>query len=331
MTNQHDTIKIHNIDKTIVRIALGTWAIGGSSWGGPDDDNAIKTIHAALDNGINMIDTAPVYGFGHAEEVVGKALKGKRDNIVLATKVGLNWDNSGKMFRDSSPKRIQKEIEDSLRRLNTDYIDLYQIHWPDDKTPIKETAQAMEKLRKEGKIKAIGVSNFSTKQIEEFSQYADLAAIQPPYNMFERSIENDILPCAEKHKLATLCYGSICRGLLSGKMNKNTKFTGDDLRKSDPKFQPPLFEHYLAATRDLEEYAQKNYNKSLLALAVRWVIDRYKGNIALWGARKPQQINGVQDALGWQLTKEDYKKLDEILAKHIKKNIEPSFMAPPSR
>lgn len=331
MSKEHDTLKIHHIEKSVVRIALGTWAIGGSMWGGPDDDNAIKTIHAALDNGINMIDTAPVYGLGHAEEVVGKAIHGKRDKIVLATKVGLNWDKSGKMFRDSSPKRIHQEIEDSLRRLNTDYIDLYQIHWPDDKTPVKETAQAMEKLRQEGKIKAIGVSNFSTKQIEEFRQYAELAAIQPPYNMFERGIEDDILPYAEKHKLAELCYGSICRGLLSGKMTKDTKFTGDDLRKSDPKFQPPLFEHYLNATKELADYAKNTYNKTILALAVRWVIDRYQGNIALWGARKPQQIEGVQDALGWRLTKQDYEAIDKILAKHIEKNIEPTFMAPPSR
>lgn len=331
MSKQHDLLKIHNIDKTAVRIALGTWAIGGWSWGGPDDENAMKTIHAAIDNGLNMIDTAPVYGFGHSEELVGKALQNKRDKIILATKVGLNWDNSGKVFRDSSPKRIHKEIEDSLRRLKTDYLDLYQIHWPDDKTPVQETAMAMEKLRKEGKIRAIGISNFSTEQIEEFRKYADLSAIQPPYNMFERSIEKDILPYAEKHALATLCYGSICRGLLSGKMTEDTKFTGDDLRKSDPKFQLPLFRHYLAATKELAEYARDTHNKSVLALAVRWVIDRYAGNIALWGARKPQQIENVQEALGWQLTKQDYENIDRILSKHIEKNIEPTFMAPPSR
>ncbi|MDI2091749.1 aldo/keto reductase [Commensalibacter oyaizuii] len=330
--NPHDTIHITGIDKPILRIALGTWAIGGWQWGGPDDENAIKTIHKAIDDGITLIDTAPVYGFGHSEEVIGKAIQGKRDKIALATKVGLNWtDDKQKVFRDSRPERIRQEVEDSLRRLKTDYIDLYQIHWPDDKTPIEETAAELEKLRKEGKIRAIGVSNFSTAQMDAIRKHAQLSTAQPPYNLFERDIESDILPYAKQHDLGVLCYGPLCRGLLSGKMTKDREFKGDDLRKIDPKFSAPHFEHYLAAAQELSEFAKDTYNKNLLALAVRWVLDKYDGNIPLWGARKPEQIEGVQDALGWKLSDNDLRTIDTILKKHIKNPIGPEFMAPPNR
>lgn len=325
-----DTLKITGIDQSVLRVALGTWAIGGWQWGGIDDDNAIKTIHKAIDSGINLIDTAPVYGFGHSEEIVGKAIQGKRDKVVIATKVALNWtDDHKKFFRDARPERIRQEIEDSLRRLKTDYIDLYQIHWPDNQTPIEETAIEIEKIRKAGKIKAVGVSNFSVQQMEAISQYTKLAAIQPPYNLFEREAENDVIPYAKKHGLAALCYGPLCRGLLSGKMTKDRVFNGDDLRKVDPKFSSPAFDSYLAATKELAEFAKDTYNKSLLALAVRWVMDQYQGNIPLWGARKPEQIEGIQDALGWSLSDHDLKVINDILAKHIKESISPSFMAPP--
>ncbi|MDI2112018.1 aldo/keto reductase [Commensalibacter nepenthis] len=331
-SNSKDTVTIKGIDQPILRIALGTWAIGGWMWGGPDDDNAIKTIHKAIDNGINMIDTAPVYGFGHSEEVVGKALQGKRDKVVIATKVALNWtDDKQKVFRDTRPEHIRQEIEESLKRLKTDYIDLYQIHWPDDKTPIEQTAIELNKLHKEGKIKAIGVSNFSVQQMEDICKYTELSSIQPPYNLFEREIEKDILPYAEKHNLAALCYGPLCRGLLSGKMTKDRIFNGDDLRKSDPKFSAEHFENYLAATNELKAFAKDNYDKSLLVLAIRWVLDQYQGNIPLWGARKPEQIEGVRDALGWSLSKQDLETINDILTKHIKEPISPEFMAPPSR
>lgn len=330
--NSKDTLKISGIDTSVLRIALGTWAIGGWQWGGPDDGNAIKTIHKAIDNGINLIDTAPIYGFGHSEEIVGQALKGKREKIVIATKAALNWtDDKEKIFRDARPERIRKEIEDSLRRLKTDYIDLYQIHWPDDKTSIEETAMELEKLRQEGKIKAVGVSNFSVEQMKSIQHFTQLSAIQPPYNLFEREIENDVLPYAKEHSLAVLCYGPLCRGLLSGKMIKDRVFQGDDLRKTDPKFSTSVFDNYLAATEELTQFAKDTHNKTLLALAVRWVLDQYQGNIPLWGARKPEQIEGIRDALGWSLSANDLKTIDEILAKHIKNPISPEFMAPPNR
>ncbi|MFT8670976.1 aldo/keto reductase [Acetobacter orientalis] len=323
-----ETLSISGLAKPASRIALGTWAIGGSMWGGPDDENAARTIDKALDLGINVIDTAPVYGFGHSEDVIGRALEGKRDRVILATKVGLNWQD-GEVFRDSRPARIAQEVEDSLRRLRTDHIDLYQVHWPDPKTPIEETARALEKLVKAGKVRALGVSNFSPEQMDEFAQFSPLATIQPPYNLFERDIEKDVLPYAVKNNLAVLAYGPLCRGLLSGRMTADRQFEGDDLRRTDPKFQQPRFGQYLKAVEDLKAIANK-HNKSMLALAIRWVLDKGP-TIALWGARKPEQISGIDDAFGWKLDEADLKAIDAILAQDITSPVGPEFMAPPAR
>ena len=232
-------IKITGLPFDASRIGLGTWAIGGWLWGGTEESDAIKTIHAALDNGINLIDTAPVYGFGRSEELVGKALQGgRRADAIIATKVGLDW-GSGKILRNSTPARLRQELEDSLRRLKTDVIDIYQVHWPDASVPFEETARTLEALRREGKIRAIGVSNFSPEQMDRFRKGAPLAAIQPPYNLFEREIEKDVLPYAEENGLVVLAYGALCRGLLTGKITAKTEFKGDDLRKTDPKFRQP--------------------------------------------------------------------------------------------
>lgn len=324
-----DTISIKGLARPVSRIALGTWAIGGWMWGGPDDENAIKTIHRALDDGIDLIDTAPVYGFGHSEEVIGRALKGKRDKAVIATKVGLNWTNDHKPFRDSRPSRIRQEVEDSLKRLKTDYIDLEQVHWPDGRTPVDETARELEKLHKEGKILAIGVSNFSVADMDIFREIAPISTIQPPYNLFERGTEREILPYAKAHEAVVLAYGPLCRGLLAGKMTSATTFPKDDLRSNDPKFQAPNFEHYLAAVDELRAIAEK-HGKTMLSLAIRWVLDQGP-TIALWGARKPEQIDGVRDAFGWTLNDVEKAEIDAILKRHVPNPIEPEFMAPPQR
>ena len=280
-----DHIEIRGLEQQASRIALGTWAIGGWMWGGSDEKDAIETIHAALDLGITMIDTAPVYGFGRAEEIVGRALAGgRRSKTIIATKAGLEW-RDGKVLRNSSPARLRAELEDSLRRLRTDVIDLYQVHWPDESVPIEETAAALAGFQREGKILSIGVSNFSPAQMDRFRSAAPLSAVQPPYNLFERDIERDILPYAEAHDLTVLAYGALCRGLLAGKISEKTTFEGDDLRKSDPKFNPPRLQQYLSAVHRLDDFAKERYGKTVLALAVRWVLDM--GNtIALWGARK---------------------------------------------
>jgi aryl-alcohol dehydrogenase-like predicted oxidoreductase len=327
-----ESISCDGIPKPISRIGLGTWAIGGAMWGGSNDGESIKTIQHAVDVGINLIDTAPVYGFGHSEEIVGQALAegGRRDKAVLATKVALEWVD-GKVFRNSSPARIRKEIEDSLRRLRTDRIDIYQIHWPDSTVPIEETAETMLELHREGKVLALGVSNFSPQQMEAWRRVAPLHSTQPPYNIFEREIEADVLPYALNQKLIVLSYGAICRGLLSGKMSRARKFEGDDLRLQDPKFLEPRYSQYLAAVDLLAKHAQANYGKSVLAFAVRWILDRGETMTALWGARNAAQLDQVEEAFGWKISADDYTAVEEILSKTIQDPVGPEFMAPPNR
>ena len=270
-----ETLEIATAPVKASRIALGTWAMGGWMWGGTDEAESIRTIHEALDRGITLIDTAPVYGFGRSEEIVGKALAGggRRERTLIATKVGLDWKDD-KPFRNATRARIVKEAEDSLRRLRTDVIDLYQVHWPDPNTPIEETAAAMADLQRAGKIRAIGVSNFSPAQMDIFRKVAPLHTAQPPYNLFERAIERDVLPYCQDRNIVTLAYGSLCRGLLSGRMTAQTQFAGDDLRKHDPKFQAPRFVQYLRAVERLDRFAQENYGKRVIQLALRWVLDR---------------------------------------------------------
>jgi aryl-alcohol dehydrogenase-like predicted oxidoreductase len=311
------------------RIGLGTWAIGGWMWNGTDEAQSIVTIRAAVERGVTLIDTAPVYGFGRSEEIVGKALaEGRlRDKVQIATKVGLAWKD-GAVFRDSRPARIRKEIEDSLRRLRTDVIDLYQVHWPDLETPIAETAATLEELRRRGKIRAIGVSNYSPAQMDAFRAVAKLDAVQPPYNLFEREIEADVLPYAKGVGLTVLSYGALCRGLLGGRMSASTTFEDDDLRKVDPKFQGARFRQYLAAVDELKKLARERFDKSVLALALRWVLDQGP-TIALWGARHPDQLDPIGDIDGWHIDEASRRDIDAILKRCIKDPVSPEFMAPP--
>ena len=328
-TDHLEYAKLGESGITVSTICLGTWAIGGWMWGGSDEDESIRTIRTALDKGINFIDTAPVYGFGRSEEIVGRALRDhvERDRVVVATKCGLEWNGEGQISRNSSRQRIMREIEDSLRRLQTDYIDLYQIHWPDPRTPFAETAAAMNELLESGKIRAIGVSNYSPEQMDAFREAAPLHAVQPPYNLFERSIEEDILPYAKKNNISVLAYGAICRGLLSGRMKPDTEFSGDDLRLHDPKFREPRYSHYLAAVAELDDLAKKSHNRSVLELAVRWVLD--KGAIALWGARHPGQLDNIDQVFGWSLSAGELQKIEAISKRNIPEPVGPEFMAPP--
>jgi len=327
-----ETIAIGDLPMEASRIALGTWAMGGWMWGGSDERDAIRTIEAALDHGITLIDTAPVYGFGRAEEIVGKALAagGRRDRVLVATKVGLDWRN-GRPFRNASRARIMKEIDDSLRRLKTNIIDLYQVHWPDPNTPIEETAAAMGELPRQGKIRAIGVSNFTPAQMETFRTIAPLHAAQPPYNLFERAIEDDVLPYCRDRNIAMLAYGALCRGLLSGRMTEATQFSGDDLRRQDPKFQAPRFRSYLDAVAKLDRFARNTYGKAVLHLALRWVLDRAPTNIALWGARRPDQLAPVSEVVEWHIDDGAMQEIDTILRQIITDPVGPEFMAPADR
>jgi aryl-alcohol dehydrogenase-like predicted oxidoreductase len=300
-------------------------------WGGTDEAESIKTIRGALEHGIDVVDTAPVYGFGRSEEIVGKALAegGLRSHVHIATKAGLEWQG-GRVFRNASRARILREVEDSLRRLRTDYLDVYQVHWPDPLVTIEETAETMASLFERGTIRAIGVSNFSVEQMERFRRISPLHVLQPPYNLFERGIETDILPYCRKNNIATFGYGALCRGLLSGRMRPDRKFDGDDLRRTDPKFQPPRFAQYLAAVERLDRLARQRFGKRVIHLAIRWMLDQGI-TTALWGARNPNQLLPVDEVSGWQLDAPAKAEIDRILRETISEPIGPEFMAPPAR
>ena len=297
----------------------------------PMKRNLIATIRAGIEHGINVIDTAPAYGFGRSEEIVGKAIaEGQlRSRVLVATKTGLEW-KAGRVVRNASRARILQEIDESLRRLRTDHIDIYQVHWPDPLITIEETAEAMHTLLEQGKIRAIGVSNFSVGQIERFRRVAPLHVVQPPYNLFERGIEADILPYCLEHKIAMFGYGALCRGLLSGRMRANSKFEGDDLRRTDPKFQQPRFAQYLAAVEQLDRFAQQRFGKRVIHLAIRWMLDQGI-TTALWGARHPGQLQPVDEVSGWWLDAPAKAEIDRILSATISESIGPEFMAPPAR
>jgi aryl-alcohol dehydrogenase-like predicted oxidoreductase len=312
-------------------VALGTWAIGGWMWGGTDETESISTIRAALEHGINVIDTAPAYGFGRSEEIVGKAIaEGRlRSRVVIATKAGLEWVQ-GRVFRNASRARLLREVEDSLRRLRTDHIDIYQVHWPDPLVTIEETAEAMNTLFVQGKIRAIGVSNFPVAQIERFRRVAPVHVVQSPYNLFERGIEADLLPYCRNNRISTFGYGALCRGLLSGRMRPDTTFDGDDLRRSDPKFVKPRFEQYLAAVRRLDRLARACFDKRVIHLAIRWMLDQGI-TTALWGARHPEQLQPVDEISGWTLDLPTLMEIDRILDETIADPVGPEFMAPSAR
>ena len=325
-----ETTEIGTSGITASRIALSTWAIGGWAWGANtvDLERSIDTIRSAIDRGITLIDTAPVYGFGLSERIVGTVLSGGlRDRAIIATKGGLQW-RDGKVRRNSSPAHIRNEVEESLRRLHTDHIDLYQVHWPDPLVPIQETAKTLARLLQDGKIRAIGLSKYSPAQMDEFRQAAPIHAVQLPYNLFERQAESGILPYARQHNIAVLCYGTLCRGLLTGTISSTTHFKGDDLRRSDPKFQEPRFSQYLSAVASLNRYARECYGQKVIALAVRWVLDQ--GNtIALWGARYPEQLDSVKSVMGWKLDEMAQRYIEKVIRHTVKDPVGPEFMAAP--
>ena len=293
--------KLGQSDLNCSVIGLGTWGLAGSFWGKVDDDQSIATIRAGLEAGINLIDTAPVYGDGHSEEVVGRALEGlKREDIVLATKCG--------RFTCETEK-IRQELETSLKRLKTDYIDLYQVHWPDDKVPFEETFGELENMRKQGKIRYIGVSNFSVEQTEEASKYCQIVSTQPQYSLLVRDIEKDILPyCVEKN-IGILSYGSIGAGALTGKFKEKPVFKEDDERASFYTFfQEQNWPKTKQMIDTLEEIAA-SHGKPTVHAAINWVLKQKGISVALVGARTPEQVRMNAQAADWELTDEENAKI----------------------
>ncbi len=313
----------------VSRIGLGTWAIGGGEWGAVSEADAVATCLSIFDHGMNLIDTAPIYGHGRSEEIIGRAMRehGRREDFYIATKAGLEWNARG-VFANSDPARLRQEFEDSLRRLGTEYVDLYQIHWPDTTLPMERAAEVMRELLDAGRIRAVGVSNFSVKQMEAFAQITPIDANQPPYNIFEREIDAEILPYCRRKGIAVLTYSSMCRSLLAGRLKADTAIPEGDIRRVDPKFQQPRFGQYLRAVTELDAFAQKEYGKRVLHLAVRWVLDRPGISAALWGAKRPAQLDAVEEILGWQLDADAMEEIDGIVAACVRDPIGPEYLTP---
>lgn len=324
-----EKIRFGETDLQVSRLVLGTWVTGGWAWGGADEKEALDAILRALESGVNFIDTAPVYGFGKSEEIVGKALAewGSRENVVVATKCGLDWDEKERIRRNSSPGRILEEVDQSLRRLRRDHIDLYQIHWPDPEVPFEESMNALLKLIDQGKIRYVGLSNFSTEQVREIMPAGPVHSLQPPFNIFEREAEKEILPFCLDNRIATLVYGGLCRGLLTGKFTGNEQFARGDLRRADPKFKPDRFKKYTKAVAEIKKLAA-GYGKTCSQFALKWALQQPGVTCVIAGARTETQAGENAGATGWTISDEDRIKVDRILEKHIQEPIGPGFMAP---
>jgi aryl-alcohol dehydrogenase-like predicted oxidoreductase len=330
--------------RNVSRIGLGTWAIGAGEWANVDRAESIACLRKALEYGVNLIDTAPIYGAGNAETVVGEALRehmaagGRREDLYIATKFGLGREarpsagrepELGRVVANATPQFITEEIERSLRRLQVEYVDLYQLHWPDTLVPMERVAEALLPLLQSGKVKALGVSNCSPAQMEAFRSVAPLASNQPPYNIYERAIDADVLPYCDAHGIATLAYSALCRSMLSGKVTAASTFT--DIRSFDPKFQPPRLAQYAAATQALDGFARERYGKSVVELAIRWILDRSPHTVALLGAHRPQQLENIPACMGWSLDGEAMAAIDAIVAEHVKDPVGPEYLTPDVR
>jgi len=329
----------------VSRIGLGTWAIGGSEWANIDHADSIACLRRALDYGVNLIDTAPIYGNGNAEVVTGEALAqhiaagGRLEDMYIATKFGLDREavpipagsparepDLGRVVTNATPQFIAEELERSLRRLKIEYIDLYQLHWPDPLVPMEQVAEALLPLLHSGKVRALGVSNCSPAQMESFRGIAPLVANQPPYNIYERAIESEVLPYCDANGIATLAYSALCRSMLSGRITADSTFT--DIRSFDPKFQPPRLAQYAAATAALDTFAQQHYGKRVVHLAIRWILDRSPHTVALWGAHRPQQLEAITECLGWRLDEAAMQAIDGIVEKYVLDPVGPEYLTP---
>ncbi len=299
----------------VSRIAFGTWQLGGD-WGRFDEDAAVAAIRRARELGVNFFDTAQAYGFGASERLLGKALRDEltrsRDQLVIATKGALRMTDSG-LVRDASPEWLRQGVDASLTALGIDHIDLYQVHWPDPKVPAAETAGALRELIAEGKIGHVGVSNYDAPQMAEFARTLPVETVQPPYHLFRREIEDEVLPYCREHDIGVLVYGPLAHGLLTGTLTDNTTFASDDWRSNSAVFTGDTYRHNLAVVRALEKFAAEG-GMTVSQLAIAWTLANPAVHVAIVGAR---QANHVQDSLAAadiSLSNTDVTAIDKIMA-----------------
>ncbi len=311
-------------------VGLGAWAMGGWMWGGTDENESIKAVHAALDSGINLIDTAPIYGFGVSEEIIGKAIEGRRDDVVLATKCTMVTNTTHGVHKFNSdargpnpnghiavqiyadPSSIRQEVEASLKRLKTDRIDLYQTHWQDTSTPIEETMSALLDLKKEGKIRAIGACNASVDELREYQKVGVLDSDQEKYSMLDRGLEQEQLPFCQHHHVAVLAYSPLARGLLTGKISADRVFAEGDQRRNDERFRVAYRERVNTMLGQFEPVA-KRHGITLTQLAIAWTFHQPGLTHALCGARNPKQAQENAQAGSVELTSDDLKQLEDAM------------------
>ena len=314
------TRKLGNSDLGLTTVGLGTWAIGGPGqfgWGPQNDVDSIKTIFEAVDTGINWIDTAPLYGSGHSEKIVGKAVKQLKQRLIIATKCGLLWDDKSERIPCLKKDSIQKECDDSLTRLGIDVIDLYQIHWPIPDENVEDAAEAIARCIEKGKVRYMGVSNFNVEQIRRVQKICPVTSVQPSYNMLTRDIEGELITFCKDNNIGILAYSPMHRGLLTGKFNaaRVAGLPAGDHRKNRPNFQEPKLGRTLELLEKLKPIARRN-DRTLAQLAIAWVLRKEEVTAAIVGARRPGQITETAPAGDWQLNTEDIKEIEELLVSY---------------
>jgi aryl-alcohol dehydrogenase-like predicted oxidoreductase len=317
------TRKLGNSDLNLTAVGLGTWAIGGPwqfGWGPQDDNEAVAAIVRAIDLGINWIDTAPIYGCGHSEELVGSALEQIKTRPLIATKCSLLWNDKREKVGCLKAESIRKECEDSLKRLGVDVIDLYQMHWPDPENDIEEGWGEMAHLQKQGKVRFIGVCNYNITQLDRISKVAPVTSLQPPYSMIKRGIESELLGYCKKHNIGVVAYSPMQRGMLTGKFNKQylTTLAPDDHRLRMPEFTEPAFSANIELVDKLKQIAERN-GRTVAQLAIAWVLRRPEVTAAIVGARKPSQIEETAPAGDWKLSKTDIAEIEKLLVERENK------------
>ena len=303
-------------DLEVSVIGYGAWGIGGAPfWKNEGDKKSIDSIKASFDQGINIFDTAPVYGFGHSEKLIGEALKPVRENVILATKCGLRWDKESlsALRKDASRKSILEEIDQSLKRLGTDWIDLYQVHWPDVETSHQETMETLLEIQEQGKIRSIGVSNYSAVQIKECSQYAKIISLQPEYSLLAREIEKETVPLCIENDIGIIAYSPLSSGVLTGKYDKNTKFKDWRGKGIIGTFAGEGYTKNISKVDLLKVIALKE-GKTCGQMAINWVLRQPGLTPALVGVKNPVQMEENLKSIGWQPSKENCEKIEQIFS-----------------